>query len=336
MRWESVMWRLGYGRFFHVLVPVVAVLISVMLIVATQAVAQTDPLKDQTATIEDDTNDADDTPNTVAIAVADCTVDANATVVVEDSTATQVEDSTATQVTLTNGENVDITTTETPDSILITGTGTDDNIEGGNPTGGGDNTLNRGQGRVISSTGITCGDDQYDGDQYDGDQYDDGQDDQGCENPQEVETFTGTENDRTDPFEITGETFRIRYETAPVGDDPFLPSVEVDILDENGESIGEVVFEGEDGVENILAGPGTFSLEIRAEEASYTLVVEDCVGEEPTDPPGDPSDPNDVDRDTTPEGPLPNTGGIPPLLIAGLALAGVGLLSLRASLRRNF
>ena len=103
---------------------------------------------------------------------------------------------------------------------------------------------------------------------------------EGCQNPEVVATFTGTENQITEPFEITGETFRLRFETEPVGQNPFLPTVEADVLDENGEPIGEgfLVFEGEDGSENILAGPGTYSLEIRADEASYDITVEDCVG----------------------------------------------------------
>src|SRR5215212_9363768 len=102
----------------------------------------------------------------------------------------------------------------------------------------------------------------------------------GCANPRSVDTFTGTENRRTGPFEITGDSLRIRFQTDPVGQDPFLPTVEVDVLNENGQPIGEgfIVFDGEDGSENILAGPGTFRLEIRADEASYNVTVEDCVG----------------------------------------------------------
>ena len=103
---------------------------------------------------------------------------------------------------------------------------------------------------------------------------------EGCQNPEVVATFTGTENQITEPFEITGETFRLRFETEPVGQDPFSPTVEADVLDENGEPIGEgfLVFDGEDGSENILAGPGTYSLEIQADEARYDITVEDCVG----------------------------------------------------------
>lgn len=163
-------------------------------------------------------------------------------------------------------------------------------------------------------------------------QYDSEASPEGCENPQEVATFTGTENQRTETFEISGETFRITYETEPVGADPFLPTVEVDVLKEQGQPIREgfLVFDGEDGSENILAGPGTFRLEIRADEASYTLVVADC---QPVEvPPSDPSPgkkPPGVIHKTIPKQPLPPTGGIP---FAGLAVVGLALLGVGSSI----
>lgn len=114
--------------------------------------AQTDdPIADQTAFIED-TND-DDTADTIGpIAVADCTVAQDATIVVADEDGTQI--------TLTNGQNVEII--EMSDGITIKGTGRNGNIEGGNPTGGDPPTFDvpserEGQGKVISSTGVVCG-----------------------------------------------------------------------------------------------------------------------------------------------------------------------------------
>jgi hypothetical protein len=55
--------------------------------------------------------------------------------------------------------------------------------------------------------------------------------------------------------------------------------LEADVLDDSGRPIGEgfLTFE-EDGSENILEGPGTFSLEIRASDVRYQIVVEDCTG----------------------------------------------------------
>ena len=105
--------------------------------------------------------------------------------------------------------------------------------------------------------------------------------------PRPVTTFSGTENQVTAPFDITGDSFRLRYETAPNGPDPFLPTVDIEVLDRSGQPIGEgpLIFEGEDGSENILAGPGTFGLEIRAEEANYRSRLRTAAGlpEDPED-----------------------------------------------------
>lgn len=113
-----------------------------------QATQATDPLAGQTAFIKD--TDSDGTADTVGpIAVADCTVAADATIVVEDADETQA--------TLVNGQNVTMTVTSTPDGISIEGTDPDGNIVDENPTGG-DSDFDTGTGKVISSTGITCGD----------------------------------------------------------------------------------------------------------------------------------------------------------------------------------
>ncbi len=168
------------------------------------------------------------------------------------------------------------------------------------------------------------------------DQYSQGE--EGCANPQPIETFSGSENQRTAPFNITGESFRILFETEPAGQDPFLPTVEVDVLNENGRPIGEgfLAFEGEDGAENILVGPGTFSLEIRADDASYELTVEDCAGADESNGDegngdGDVDDPDDIVPGTGKDGPLPNTGGVP-LLLGAVSLACASALLARRTL----
>jgi len=168
------------------------------------------------------------------------------------------------------------------------------------------------------------------------------QGDEGCTNPQPVTTFSGTENQVTAPFDITGESFRLRYETAPNGPDPFVPSVDIEVLNQNGQPIGEgpLIFEGEDGSENILAGPGTFSLEITAEDASYDITVEDCIGTPTEERPGPPEPrPGPVDRREgvireTQVRRIPNTGGPPYLAVGALALLGAALVAGRGVFRR--
>jgi hypothetical protein len=157
-----------------------------------------------------------------------------------------------------------------------------------------------------------------------------------------VTTFSGTENQVTAPFDITGESFRLRYETAPNGPDPFLPTVDIEVLNRNGQPIGEgpLIFDGEDGSENILAGPGTFGLEIRAEEASYNITVEDCVVAPTGGRPGPPEvRPGPVDRPEgvireTPLRRIPNTGGPPYLAVGAVVLLVVALIAGRGVLRR--
>ncbi len=129
--------------------------------------------------------------------------------------------------------------------------------------------------------------------------------------------------------------------TEPAGQDPFLPTVKVDVLNENGRPIGEgfLAFEGEDGSENILAGPGNFRLEIRADEASYDITVEDC-GVSNGNANGDNNtNGNDDDGDdkivNIPNDPLPDTGGLSlfALAVLGVVSAAAGLSVIRGGRR---
>ena len=106
-----------------------------------------DPIAGQTVFIEN--QDGDDTVDSIGpIAVAGCTVDADATIVVEDADGTQDE--------LVNGRNATITGAS--NAITIEGMGTNGAFENLSPTGGDPATFDPGQGRVVSSAGIVCGD----------------------------------------------------------------------------------------------------------------------------------------------------------------------------------
>ena len=126
----------------------VASLVVLGLFVVPVGAQQTaDPIAGQTAFIED--QDGDGTVDTIGpIAVAGCTVDDGATIVVEDEDGTQVE--------LVNGLNATITGAS--NAITIEGTGTNGAFDNLSPTGGDPATFDPGQGRVVSSTGIVCGD----------------------------------------------------------------------------------------------------------------------------------------------------------------------------------
>ena len=177
---------------------------------------------------------------------------------------------------------------------------------------------------------------------------------EGCYNPEPVETFTGTENRRTPEFQITGTTFRLAWHIVRVTDPNGFPSLEADVLNDTGRPIGEgfLAFE-EDGSENILAGPGTFSLEIRANDVSYEIVVEDCVGTDQNggDTPKQTAQNRTIrDRDDSPRRErtrevinvprrlLPPSGGasLPVYgVVGGFVLTGAGLLALGLVIRRG-
>jgi hypothetical protein len=161
------------------------------------------------------------------------------------------------------------------------------------------------------------------------DQYAPGPDEE-CPGAEIVQTTSGTGSKQTAPFEIVGDRFRV---TATVVSPNPPPVFIVDISRRNG--IPEQVFTVEDeGTESTIvnAGPGTFFLDILAIDANYTVVVEDCVGNGPGN--ADNTDDGVID-DTIPGKPLPHTGGIPPILIAGFALLCAGSVILRAGIRRE-
>ncbi len=92
------------------------------------------------------------------------------------------------------------------------------------------------------------------------------QDDEGCANPREVQTFTGTENQITPAFNITGNTFRLRYDvTDPDGDPANFASFSIRPIGEDWIGVGQSVltFDPGAGTENMLEGPGSFTLEIQ-------------------------------------------------------------------------
>ncbi len=206
--------------------------------------AQTDdPIAGQTVFIEVD--DGDNTVNAIGpIAVAGCTVARDAAIVVEDEGGTQAE--------LVNGENATIT--GRPNEITIEGMGPNGTFP--------DLGLDPGQGRVVSSTGIVCGDSGGNGGT-----------DGSCPGARAVETLTGTADDSTSEFNITGTSFRIRYDVTRLDS----PPLTISALDEN-DSLVETLRVDQVGTGSFLVnqGPGRFVVEAAARGADYTITVEDC------------------------------------------------------------
>ena len=132
------------------------------------------------------------------------------------------------------------------------------------------------------------------------------------------------------PFTVTGESFRLTYETTDANESG-LPFVDVTVLDEAGKEVGgRVIFEEGTQQELVRGGPGRFGIQTDADDLKYKLTIEDCKGDgnpsgspggdggAPDDQYGNDGEPpgEDVIDDTISDQPLPNTGGVPLLGVA--------------------
>jgi len=157
----------------------------------------------------------------------------------------------------------------------------------------------------------------------------------------------------TRPFTVTGDSFRLTYETTDA-DESGLPFFDVTVLDEAGKEVGgRVIFAEGIQQEIVRASPGRFDIETTAEDLKYELTIEDCTGDgNPSggsgggnggsasddqygndgEPPGE-----DVIDDTISDEPLPNTGGVPLLSFAafGLIFTFAAFALLRPVIRRD-
>lgn len=146
------------------------------------------------------------------------------------------------------------------------------------------------------------------------------------------------------PFTVTGESFRLTYETTDA-DESGLPFVDVTVLDEAGKEVGgRVIFEEGTQQELVRAGPGRFDIETTADDLKYKLTIEDCTGDgNPSGGPGgdggasddqygnDNGNQDDVIDDTISDEPLPNTGGAP--LLGIMAFGSILIFGAFAVLR---
>jgi hypothetical protein len=99
-----------------------------------------------------------------------------------------------------------------------------------------------------------------------------------CPGAQVVNTTTGTGPKQSPPFRITGERFRISIANDATSQDPTLSGVSVWVNKANGDSVTTFSLEGQGTDSSIInAGPGDFFIETNPANASYTIVVEDCV-----------------------------------------------------------
>lgn len=151
------------------------------------------------------------------------------------------------------------------------------------------------------------------------------QNDQDCPIPEEVNTTTGSGDEQSPVFDITGESFRVTIDVDPTSQDPSLAGVTVFVRTENDEPVTRIAKEGGGTETSIVnAGEDRFFLDILAANANYEIIVEDCTGDDEEDNGGTDED-EDTDDDgivdgTIPKKPLPKTGGSPALFAGGAAL----------------
>ena len=175
-----------------------------------------------------------------------------------------------------------------------------------------------------------------------------------CQNPQEVITVgPTTENTRT-AFTTTGDVFRVSYDVAFEDPDAF-NSADIDVEDRFGLVDFAIVDEDEQNSFIVTEGAGSYDLVVNIQPpngATYKVTIEDCGiaanGNGDNDGnggdvnggdvnSGDVNNPDKVIPDTTSKKPLPDTGGVPLLGLAAVALAlvGAGFSILRTSTRRD-
>jgi hypothetical protein len=96
-----------------------------------------------------------------------------------------------------------------------------------------------------------------------------------------VTNIDGRGSQQSEPFEISGQTFRVNFEADNPGETPGFAFF--DVLDENGGVVQpdsqNLSREDPDHVEGnatFSSGPGSYTIEIASQSADYTIGVEDC------------------------------------------------------------
>lgn len=97
-----------------------------------------------------------------------------------------------------------------------------------------------------------------------------------CPGAQTVNTTTGSEDKQSQPFQTTGDSFRVTVDITSASQDPNA-GADADVMSEDGQTIDNVGHDGEGSESSLVsAPPGSYLLDIGVDGADYTFTVEDC------------------------------------------------------------
>lgn len=142
-----------------------------------------------------------------------------------------------------------------------------------------------------------------------------------CPGAQTINTTTGSDDKQSQTFQTTGDSFRVTTSITPTSQDPNDAGADADVTSQDGQIIDTVGHDGEGSESSIVsAPPGSYFLDIAADNANYTFAVEDCTGdtvggsttnEETTSGGGTTSAPK-PSPSSPPAGPSPKSAAPPP------------------------
>jgi hypothetical protein len=107
------------------------------------------------------------------------------------------------------------------------------------------------------------------------------------QNCEEVQTFTGSGIKETQPFTVTSDTWRLRYDFESTTPDQQSSSFDMSVY-KTGNTIPESVITLErpgSDTTYVQAGAGTYYLSIGSANATWTVTVEDCSASAPSGSP---------------------------------------------------
>jgi len=133
------------------------------------------------------------------------------------------------------------------------------------------------------------------------------------QNCDEIQTFTGNGIKETQPFTVTSDTWRLRYDFESTSTDQQSSSFDMSVY-KTGNTIPESVITPErpgSDTSYVNAGAGTYYLSIGSANATWTVTVEECSASAPAGSPNPGGSASTLAPATTPTSTPPSTSPPP-------------------------